>query len=424
MRSEALPFPTVLVRCHPGAWLRFGFLFLVLGAVAGLRAQYTIRWVSDPASTAVEVDGIPRDAIEALQSAEPGSVVWVQLLAVYAEQPMVPGAPMPSMPPMAGTWKIVRGKLRFEPRFPFARGVAYRAEFWPMRLPGPLGAPAQLLGPVVTGGYGTPGGPVISFYELPREKGTSATTVMQIYPSADILPENQLKFYVHFSGPMSRGGIHEHVELRNQEGKPVELPFLELDEELWDRGMTRLTLLVDPGRIKRGVKPLEDIGPVFEQGKTYTLAIKPTWKDANGRPLQRSFEKAFRVGAADRTPPDPLRWRLQYLPPPGTQAPLIVLFDEPMDRALALRLISVRRVDPSGREGAAVDGEVVLDEQERRWMIQPAAPWRPGAYRLVVGSTIEDLAGNNIGKTFDVEVASGAQRQLAAPSVHVPFEVK
>jgi hypothetical protein len=424
MGSEAERPSSGRVRGNARSWLRVFLAVAFLGLGASLRAQYTIRWVSDPATTAVEVDGIPRDAIEALQAAEPGSVPWVQLLAVYAEQPMVPGAPMPPMPAMAGTWKIVRGKLRFEPRFPFARGVAYRAEFWPMRLPGPLGAPAQLLGPIVTGGYGTPQGPVISFYELPREKGAAATTVMQIYPSADILPENQLKFYVHFSGPMSRGGIHEHVELRDQDNRPVELPFLELDEELWDRGMTRLTLLVDPGRIKRGVKPLEDIGPVFEPGKSYTLAIKASWKDANGRPLQRNFEKAFRVGPADRTPPDPQRWRLQYLPPPGTQAPLIVLFDEPMDRALALRLIGVRRVNADGSEGAAVDGEVVLDEQERRWMIQPAKPWPAGAYRLVVGSTIEDLAGNNIGKTFDVEVASGAPRQAAAATVHVPFEVR
>lgn len=405
-------------------WLRLVLALTLLGVAASLRAQYTLRWVSDPASTAVEVEGIPRDALEALEAAEPGAVVWPQLLAVYAEQPMVPGAPMPAMPPVAGTWKVVRGKLRFEPRFPFARGVAYRAEFWPTRLPGPLGAPAQLLGPVVTGAFGTPQGPVISFFELPREQGVSATTVLQIYPSAEMLPENQLKFYVHFSGPMSRGGIQRHVELRDQDGKPLALPFLEREAELWDPGMTRLTLLVDPARSKRDARPREDGGPVFEPGRNYTLAIKPTWKDANDRPLQRGFEKVFRVGPADRTPPDPARWRFQYLPPPGTLAPLIVLFDEPMDRALALRLITVRRVDAAGRDGASVDGEVVLDEQERRWMIQPAAPWQPGPYRLLVGTKIEDLAGNTIGRAFEGEMSSGAQRQPAVPSVAVPFEVR
>ena len=71
-----------------------------------------------------------------------------------------------------------------------------------------------------------------------------------------------------------------------------------------------------------------------------------------------------------------------------------------------------------------VDGEVVVDEQERRWMLQPVGPWTQGPHFLVVATTIEDLAGNNIGKTFDVELAAGTPRQVAAPSVAVPFEVR
>ncbi|MES2695137.1 MAG: hypothetical protein V4773_16810 [Verrucomicrobiota bacterium] len=385
-------------------------------------AQYTIRWVSDPAQTAVEVEGIPRDVREALEGSDPHAVVWMQLLAVYAEQPVMPGAPMPPMPPMAGSWKMAKGKLRFEPRFPFTRGVAYRAEFWPSRLPGPLGSPSQLLG-VLTGE--APQGPVISFFELPRDKTTPTTTVMQIYPTSDLLPENQLKFYVHFSGSMSRGGIYEYVQLRDGEGKIVDTPFLELDEELWDPTMTRLTLLIDPGRIKRGVKPLEDMGPVFEAGKNYTLSIKATWRDADGRPLKTGFEKAFRIGPADRTPPDPKRWKITYVPPAGSPGPFIVQFDEPMDRALALRLIAVERVpEQRGARPQVLDGEVTVDEQERRWMLMPVGPWRRGSYRLVVATTIEDLAGNNIGKTFDVDLAAGAQRQSQASSASVPFEVK
>ena len=403
--------------------MRFGFgaalAVLFLGAGLTARAQYTIRWINDSARPAVEVEGIARDALSALQSGDPPSTGWSHVLAVYAEQPIVPGAPLPAMPPMAGTWKVIGTRLRFEPRFPFSRGVAYRAEFWPSRLPGPLGAPSQLLTPLLAGPQQ---GPVISFFELPRDKAAPQTSVLQIYPSANVLPENQLKFYVHFSGPMSRGGIYEHVELRDGDGKPIALPFLELDEELWDPTMARLTLLIDPGRIKRGVKPLEDIGPVFEEGKSYTLVIKSSWRDAAGRPLRGGFEKGFLVGPPDRTPPDPARWSFQYLPPAGTQAPVIVQFDEPMDRALALRLIGVRRgTDSNARR---VDGEVVVDEQERRWMLQPVGSWVAGTHYLVVATTIEDLAGNNIGKTFDVELASGAQRQLAAPSVAVPFEVR
>lgn len=401
-----------------GAWSACWAL-LFAGVATAVNAQYAIRWQPDPAAPAVEVEGITRDALQALEKLD-ASYPWMQILAVYAEQAIEPGAPMQGMPPIAGVWKVQRGKLRFEPKFPFARGVAYRADFWPSRLPSPLGGAAQLLESF--GKSGPQQGPVISFFELPKDKAAPSTSVLQIYPSGDVLPENQLKFYVAFSGPMSRGSIYEHIELRDAAGKAIELPFLELDEELWDPTMTRVTLLIDPGRIKRGVKPLEDIGPVFEEGKMYTLTIKPTWKDAAGQPLKVGFAKTYRVGPADRTPPDPKRWRISYVPPAGAQGPFILDFDEPMDRALALRLIEVRRKQ-AGRE-VVIDGDVSVDQQERRWMLMPVGPWREGQYRLVVATTIEDLAGNNIGKTFDVELSSGGPRQLAAQSVSVEFEVK
>jgi len=69
--------------------------------------------------------------------------------------------------------------------------------------------------------------------------------------------------------------------LRDSAGKTVELPFLEIDEELWNPQMTRLTLFIDPGRIKRGVQPLEEIGPVLENGKHYALIIDAAWQDSS-----------------------------------------------------------------------------------------------------------------------------------------------
>jgi hypothetical protein len=62
------------------------------------------------------------------------------------------------------------------------------------------------------------------------------TVVSQVYPTAEVLPENLLKFYVHFSAPMSSGHIYDHIRLiGDSTGKEVELPFLEIDEELWTR---------------------------------------------------------------------------------------------------------------------------------------------------------------------------------------------
>jgi hypothetical protein len=277
------------------------------------------------------------------------------------------------------------------------QGVRYRAEYRPKD-----------------------GMPVVSFYELPPELAGPQTEVLHVFPSANELPENQLKFYVQFSAPMSRGGTFEHVHVRDAAGRTIELPFLDLDEELWDLSMTRLTLLIDPGRIKRGVKPLEDIGPVFEAGNTYSLTLESACRDAAGRPLGATFRKAFQIGPADRTPPDPRRWKIQA-PVAGTRAPVVVEFDEPLDQALALRLITI---GSGPGTTARMSGEATLAANERRWSWLPSEPWAAGTYQLVVASTIEDLAGNNIGKTFDVDLAAGAQRRVIADRVNVPFEVK
>src|SRR5262249_32867051 len=152
------------------------------------------------------------------------------------------------------------------------------------------------------GKSGSGGAPITSVFQAPRRSETPTTRVSQVYPSSDTLPENLLKFYIHFTAPMSRGNIYDHIHLRDESGKEVELPFLEIDEELWDPTMTRLTLFIDPGRIKRGVRPLEEVGPSLEAGKSYTLVIGREWRDGVGNPLKQGFEKAFKVAPPDREP--------------------------------------------------------------------------------------------------------------------------
>src|SRR4029077_16843257 len=98
---------------------------------------------------------------------------------------------------------------------------------------------------------------------VPESAAGKPTEVTHVYPTATALPENQLKFYIHFSAPMGRGEAYEHVHLLDAKGRRDDLPFLELAEELWDASGKRLTLLIDPGRIKRGLKPREDLGPVL-----------------------------------------------------------------------------------------------------------------------------------------------------------------
>ncbi|HEX5218713.1 MAG TPA: Ig-like domain-containing protein [Verrucomicrobiae bacterium] len=374
------------------------WLAIPVPAPAADAPVYSLRWNTNSIPPVVEVSGIAAPILRQLGTDNRQPSDWQQWFSVYAGQ----GNFMADMnvPSMLGSYRVEAGLIRFEPKFPLERGVTYRAVFRPAKLPGV----AQ-------------GDDIISRFQLPAMELKPTTVVAAIYPTADVLPENLLKFYVHFSAPMQGGHIYSHIHLRDEAGKAVELPFLEIDEELWNPEMTRLTLFIDPGRIKRGVQPLEEIGPVLEEGKRYTLDIDAGWRDGNGQPLKKSFQKSFRAGAVDRDPPTLASWKLQS-PRAGSRAPLTVRFPEPMDQALALRVIGV--VDPSGQ---LVRGECTVSEHETVWAFAPQHSWVRGAHHLQVQNTIEDLAGNNIGKAFEVDLFEGVPRRFTNAVVKLSFDV-
>ncbi len=345
----------------------------------------------------VEVSGLSKETLATLQAPEWPATNWTRVLAVFVEQ--TGDKPLS----MLGEHRIEAGLLRFVPAFPLEPGLRYRAVFDAGQLPG---APS------------TAAGKVTSILQIPVRRELATTSVTQVYPSADVLPENLLKFYVHFSAPMSRGNIYEYIRLLNAANQPVEMPFLELAEELWSSDMLRLTLFIDPGRIKREVKPLEEIGPALVAGQRFTLLIGGSWKDANGNRMKRPFMKHFTIGPPDREAPDPQRWGYQG-PPIRTREPLAIDLVEPMDSALALRMIHV--VDEAGR---AVPGQPFLTDRERIWKFLPQHSWKAGRYSLVVETTIEDLAGNNIGKPFEVDVFDGVSKRLERSTVKLPFELR
>src|ERR1041385_2487576 len=365
--------------------------------------KVSIRWapdLSDTNKTAVEVSGLGTAAVKKLEQSDWQLPQWKRLFSVYAAPG--DGGVDSSLPPMLGAYSVQPGGLRFEPQFPLEPGVHYRAIFQPGQLPG---------------GSGT-GAVISAVFQAPSRRTNQTTVVSHVYPSAGVLPENLLKFYIHFSAPMSRGHIYQHIHLRDDTGKDVELPFLEIDEELWDPTMTRLTLFIDPGRIKRGVRPLEELGPALEEGKRLALVIDPAWKDGTGCPLRETFRKVFKVGRPDREPPDPARWKIQP-PKPETRAALTLTFPKPMDHALAQRMIRV-----AGDSGEVLEGVAELEDEECRWSFLPARPWRRGHYLLMVETTIEDLAGNNIGKPFEVDLVGPSERELPNASVKLSFEVR
>jgi hypothetical protein len=277
-------------------------------------------------------------------------------------------------PALLGTHSYRSGTLRFEPRFPFVPGVAYRVVFREGK------------------------SEITKEFTIPKPK-VEPGLVAAIFPSAEKLPENTLRFYVQFSKPMRRGEIYQHITLTNDtDHKLVDLPFLELDEELWSADRKRLTLLVDPGRIKREVKPREDLGPALESGKKFTLKISKNWHDADNEPLTETFAKSFTVTAPQREAIDPERWTI--LPPAAmTRGKLSVQLGRPHDSALLRRLIWVE--DTNGKK---IDGEVSLAKTESIWEFVPKSDWASGNFQIVIASHLEDICGNRVGEPFEVEL--------------------
>ena len=64
-----------------------------------------------------------------------------------------------------------------------------------------------------------------------------------------------LRFYIHFSAPMSATTSFDYVHLIDETGEEVTEAFLALDTDLWNSDYTRCTIFFDPGRVKRGVGP-------------------------------------------------------------------------------------------------------------------------------------------------------------------------
>src|SRR5262249_3820966 len=139
----------------------------------------------------VEVTGLDSATLSQLRDHPPTN--WPATLAVFVGD---------SRTPIVGSYSVTNTVLRFEPRFPFTPGLKYRGVF----------APAS--------------GSKIEFQFTVAEPATKTTTLVeQVYPSSDKLPENLLKFYLHFSAPMSFGQAYMRVHLIDAEGKAVERPF-------------------------------------------------------------------------------------------------------------------------------------------------------------------------------------------------------
>jgi hypothetical protein len=192
------------------------------------------------------------------------------------------------------------------------------------------------------------------------------------------------------------------------------LPGSILDTELWDAHRRRLTVLIEPGRIKRGLRPHEEAGAPLTEGGSVTVVVDSEVRDDTGAPLMAEARRTYRVTAPWRSRIDPTRWLVTW--PTAAQDPLHVAFDRPLDRVLAQRYLV-----PTDATGRRVPGRVAVDAEARSWTFFPAAS-TVTVESLHVDARLEDPAGNSVRRVFDRDLTSRADDSLDAAEVvlHAP----
>jgi hypothetical protein len=307
--------------------------------------------------------------------------------------------------PVVGRAVVNGAALEFHPAFPFDAGRSYVVR-------------------LDTSRWRAPRTPAVSeaVVSLPAPAETARVTVSAIRPSQDRWPENTLRFYVHFSAPMSQASGVGKVHLVGEDGEDIPNALLPLNVDLWNDDRTRYTVLFDPARVKRGILSNREMGRALVTGRRYAIVVDADWLDANGRPLASTYRHEFTAGPPLERALDTRTWRVAP-PDAGTREAIVVTFPFPLDAALLHRAIEVASAapKPQAARGAqeTLKGTIEVGADAMSWRFVPDVPWQQGSYRLNVASILEDPAGNRIGRPFEIDPKAAVAEQDPSPVIFI-----
>ncbi len=232
-------------------------------------------------------------------------------------------------------------------------------------------------------------------FQFEKKNIIEQAEVISIYPLADQLPENLLRFYIYFKTPMKKGQGLKYIQLIDEAGNVDRHAFMEFKQELWSADGKRLTVLFDPGRIKRGVSTNLLRGPALLEGKKYELIITGDWEDVYGQSLSINTSKKIQVVGAYDQQIEVNNWRINK-PRRNSHDAITLHFDRIIDHALLQSMIKVVN------EGAKpIYGHWEIEEEERSIKFIPKTEWEKGNYTIIIDSRLEDIAGNNLQNLLD-----------------------
>jgi len=236
-------------------------------------------------------------------------------------------------------------------------------------------------------------------FSVPRAENQIRPRLLGIYPKLDTVPENLLKMYLVFDKPMQQSqSTLDFIKVFNQTtGKEVEV-FLPLENELWNADKTELTLWLDPGRIKKDLIPNQEKGIPIEKGNQYEMVIENGLRDTDGTDLGKVYTKRFFVAERDQQSPNVKNWELT-IPSPKSKEGLGIRFDESLSFLLISDMIQIYDAQKQ-----LIEGEYLTSKKATNTLFVPMNSWEKGKYTIVIDSKLDDLAGNNLNRLFDVDL--------------------
>ncbi|MDT7831813.1 Ig-like domain-containing protein [Flavobacteriaceae bacterium S356] len=240
---------------------------------------------------------------------------------------------------------------------------------------------------------------VVGEFHIKESVPSIPPKVVAIYPKLDTVPENLLKMYIVFSKPMQevRSSL-EYIKVINLHTQKEEAIFLPLETELWNADHTELTLWLDPGRIKKDLIPNKKLGIPIKNGNSYEVILSKEWNDAEGSELAKEYRKKIVVVARDAKMPSVKQWKLT-VPNADSKEALGIAFDELMDAMLIEKSIVIM----DAQDQSVAGGFLTMGSPNSTLFI-PKERWKKGTYTMVVQSSMEDLAGNNLNRLFDTDL--------------------
>ena len=233
--------------------------------------------------------------------------------------------------------------------------------------------------------------------ELKQER--EATKLLKIYPEVDTVPENLLKMYFTFSKPIQQSEqFLDFVTVFDQKTKEPLKIFLPLENELWNKDHTEITLWLDPGRIKQDLIPNKELGKPIINRKTYEIVLLNTLRDADGERINQEYRKIITVAERDGKKPTINDWELT-IPAKNTKESIGISFGEALDANMLTETIQVFTID-----NVLIDGNFLTSKKSNSTLFVPKELWKQGNYKVVIDSKQEDLAGNNFNRLFDTDL--------------------